>query len=329
MDPPSSLVMLFSLLVVKLVAVAALPINDTGKLVCNDRAFLDSIKEVMSDVCTSPILEHLGDIPAYAATSCQQIASLRPQAQSGHYWIQEEEGPARVYCVFGGEGPCGEGVWMQVANVNMTQTSSSCPPGLEKVTSPKSLCRKQVDTGCSSAKFSTHGVPYTKVCGQVIGIQHRSPDAFSPYYANQGRTIDDLYVDGVSLTHSSQPRQHIWTFAAALDEYPGHHRYWACPCTNSKAHVPFTGLIPEFIGNDYYCETGSRTAHSNRYYLNDPLWDGKGCGRFSSCCEGEGKPWFHKTLPQPVSSDIEIRLCGEQYKDQGGVLLETFSLYIQ
>ena len=32
-------------------------------------------------------------------------------------------------------------------------------------------------------------------------------------------TIDSNYVDGVSLTHGSNPRQHIWTFAAALDEF--------------------------------------------------------------------------------------------------------------
>ena len=64
---------------------------------------------------------HLGDIPAYAATSCQQIASLRSEATSGHYWIQEESGPARVNCAMEGVS-CGEGVWMQVANINMTET---------------------------------------------------------------------------------------------------------------------------------------------------------------------------------------------------------------
>ena len=92
---------------------------------------------------------------------------------------------------------------MRVANVNMTKTSSSCPAGLDKVTSPKSLCRKRVNTGCSSVEFSTHAVPFSKVCGRVIGIQYYTIDAFHPYYTNQGRTIDDSYVDGVSITHSS------------------------------------------------------------------------------------------------------------------------------
>ena len=157
----------------------------------------------------------------------------------------------------------GEGVWMRVANVNMTKTSSSCPAGLEKVTSPKSFCRKNLDIGCSSAVFSTHAVPFSKVCGRVIGIQYYTIDAFHPYYGNQGRTIDDLYVDGVSITHSSSPRQHIWTFAAALDEVP-EHNLQACPYTNFKSHVAYTGLIPEFIGNDFFCETGSHTSNTNR-----------------------------------------------------------------
>ena len=88
-------------------------------------------------------------------------------------------------------------MWMQVANVNMTETSSRCPVGLQKVTSPKSLCRKTVNVGCSSAKFSTHNVAFTKVCGRVIGYQFNSVNGFWPY---QGHTIDDLYVDGVSIT---------------------------------------------------------------------------------------------------------------------------------
>ena len=283
------------------VGVEAVPVPDgnttavgvSGGGVCTNKALLESLKVIVSE--SEPGIRHLGDTPAYAATSCQQIASLRSEATSGHYWIQEESGPACVYCAMEGVS-CGEGVWMQVANINMTETSSKCPVGLQKVTSQKSLSRKTVDSGCSSASFSTHGVPFSKVCGRVIGYQYYSTDAFSVYYSNQGRTIDDLYVDGVSITHGRVPRQHIWTLAAALDEVPEHNRN-TCPCTNSKSHVAFTGLIPEFIGDDFYCETGSRTAYTSRYYLNDPLWDGKGCGRYSSCCEGEGKPRGGRTCP--------------------------------
>ena len=294
--------------------------------ICTNKALLEKIKTVVNDA--SPGIQHLGDIPAYAATSCQQITSLRPEAESGYYWIQENSGPVRVYCQIGG-GACGEGVWMQVANINMTEINSKCPSGLEPITSPKRLCRKNVNIGCSSTKFSTHGIPFSKVCGQVIGYQYYSPNGFYPYYLNQGRTIDDLYVDGVSITHSSHPRQHIWTFVAALDELPLHNKE-ACPCVNSLSHVGFTGLIPEFIGKDYYCETGSRILHTNRVYIEDPLWDGEGCGRFSTCCEGERKPWFIKNLTQPVTSDIEVRVCADQPRNGGeDILIEAISIFVQ
>ena len=141
----------------------------------------------------------------------------------------------------------------------MTEINSKCPSGLELITSPKRLCQKNVNIGYSSTIFPTHGIPFSKVCGQVFGYQFSHVNAFLPYYLNQGHTIDDLYVEGVSITHSSHPRQHIWTFAAALDEVPSHNKD-ACPCVNSLSHVGFTGLIPEFISNDYYCEAGSPTS---------------------------------------------------------------------
>ena len=266
----------------------------------------------------------VGDIPAQAATSCQEIASLRPEAETGYYWIQENSGPVRVYCQIGG-GACGEGVWMQVANVNMTEINSKCPRGLEPITSPQRLCRKNVNIGCSSSNFSTHGIPFSKVCGQVIGYQFYHVNAFHAYYANPSRTIDEVYVDGVSITYSSHPRQHIWTFAAAYDE---RHIYQSssCPCVKS---IPFIGRIPPFIGTDYYCETGSRTAVTNRYYLADPLWDGKGCGSVSTCCEGAMKPWFLKKLQQPVSSDIEVRVCANEARSGEDVLIEVISIFVQ
>ena len=59
---------------------------------------------------------------------------------------------------------------------------------------------------------------YTRVCGKIKAYQQYSTDAFQPYYLNRALTIDDLYVDGVSLTHGQNPRNHIWTFANAIDE---------------------------------------------------------------------------------------------------------------
>ncbi len=90
----------------------------------------------------------------------------------------------------------------------------------------------------------------------MIGYQDKTPDAFDPYYHN--RPIDDAYVDGVSLTHGQSPRQHIWTFASAIDEIRSNHN--VCPCT--RPDYPYTGVLPPFIGQDYFCETGNRQLFS-------------------------------------------------------------------
>ena len=326
MEASCCLVAFLSALLIQTAAAAPAPSNSSTTDTCSNGFLLKEIARIVDN--SSPGIKHLGDIPAYAATSCAQVAEFRSGNLSGYYWIQEGSGPARVFCQMDGEEFGEEGVWMRVAGVNMTETNSQCPSGLELVTSPKRLCRKRVSSGCSSAKFSVHGIPYKKVCGKVIGYQYYSPDAFRPFYHDQQRTIDGLYVEGVSITHGSSPRHHIWTLAAALDEVPDHNKY-SCPCTNSKSHVPYTGLIPPFVGTDYYCETGSRTSYRNKYYLQDPLWDGQGCGRFSSCCEGSRKPWFCKELPAYVTDDIELRVCCSGSRSGEDVLLETIELYIQ
>ena len=131
-----------------------------------------------------------------------------------------------------------------------------------------------------------------------------------PYYTKQNRTIDNLYVDGVSLTHGHSPRQHIWTFANALDEAQSYPDRTVCPCT--IADITYTGVVPPFIDNDYFCATGSRYSYQDQWYTEGPLWDEEGCGGSSTCCEFNNPPWFCKELPQSTTDDIELGLCSDQ-----------------
>ena len=51
---------------------------------------------------------------------------------------------------------------------------------------------------------------------------------------------------------------------------------------------------PAFVGLDYFCESGF-TGHwqdDNRIALEDPLWDGDGCGPGNTCCAQAGMLWF-------------------------------------
>ena len=75
---------------------------------------------------------------------------------------------------------------------------------------------------------SLNGVKYSRVCGKIIGYQYYTTNAFTLYYRDRSLTVDDNYVDGVSLTHGQRPRKHIWTFAAAIEE--NRSGASACPC---------------------------------------------------------------------------------------------------
>ena len=157
--------------------------------------------------------------------------------------------------------------------LDMTDSSQQCPSGLrQRMYSGKRTCSVNSDSGaCSLATFAGI-VKYTKVCGKIRAYQVGSPDAFGLV----GPIVYD-YVDGVILTYGD-PRQHIWTFAAGLDEI--NHGGSSCPCLSTRGQLP-----PAFVGNDYFCDTGSSGRYEHGvFYGDDPLWDGAGCGSGNECC---------------------------------------------
>ena len=270
-----------------------------------------------------------GSTPSHPATSCKEIKELSPTAPSGYYWLRGTgDSSVHMYCDM--SRSCGgiTGGWMRVTRLNMTNSSHTCPAGLKLLTTPKRLCAKNIDGGgCSSATFNLHGIRYTHVCGKIIGYQQGSTDAFWPYYWNRHLTIDDNYVDGISLTHGRNPRKHIWTFAAALHEVLTGGRQYLCPCTN--IHNPASIPIPSYVGSDYFCDTGSEGHFQLRFYPNNPLWDGQGCGRLNTCCSFNNPPWFMKKLPSSTRDDIEMRLCADEARSNEDIPVEVIELYVQ
>lgn len=130
-------------------------------------------------------------------------------------------------------------------------------------------------------------------------------------------------MDGISITYGS-PRKHIWTLAAAKDEVSQDDT--VCTCTNTETDI--TVHIPDYVGENYYCDTGSRVAASAKFYLNDPLWDGQGCGESNECC-GSHNGWFCKKLSEATNSRIEVRVCTNEARNNEDILLESIQLYVQ
>ena len=265
--------------------------------------------------------------PAYPASSCSEILAAFPSSPSDYYWLRAGNGSSiRVYCDM--TRTCGgiTGGWMQLANIDMTNSSHTCPQGLRTLTTPLRMCGRSITSaGCSSATFDSHSISYTRACGKIIGYQDRSTDAFRPYHNDQADTIDDTYIDGVSITHGSKPRKHIWSFAAAIDEtQTTNSASYRCPCITGEST-----RIPPWFGNDYFCDTGAKQRFQFIFYPDDPLWDGEGCGPTSTCCSFNNPPWFSKQLPSPTTDDIEMRLCVDQSNADEDITVEKVELYVQ
>ena len=163
------------------------------------------------------------------------------------------------------------------------------------------------------------------MCGRIRGYQFGSTSAFLGAFRGQG--IDSYYVFGISLTHGGPgSRQHIWTFAAGLSEVTTRWPNNACPCDTAPYSV-----VPLFVGNDYFCESGVHSEWSHNYILfpNDVLWDGQDCTSTSTCCQFNNPPWFTKNLPNATTDDIELRICTGEIPLFEDIPLELIELYIK
>ena len=196
-------------------------------------------------------------------------AALRGLSPSGYYWVRISNGSAvRVYCDM--TRSCGgvTGGWVRVASLDKTNSSQNgmCPSRLTEDTfSTRLTCRRDdTSAGCSSVRFATHELSYSKVCGRITAFTEGAPEGFM---RTDDTDINGTYVDGVSLTHGA-PRQHIWTFAATSSEA---NRMLSCSCNNSNT----AGTSPpEYVGNDYFCDTRFRESGPDRDLV---LWQGTDC----------------------------------------------------
>ena len=262
----------------------------------------ESEEHMLSDIMCQL---HLGDIPRCPASSCKEVADTKlGNSRDGIHWLVKDFLSFQAYCVTN-MSPSESRGWMRVAYVS---ASHGCPTGLGQLTAGgRKLCAKTVNIGCSSVTFPAQGVSYSKVCGRVYGYQKDSADAFHRHAHCPGCTIDQPYVDGVSITHG-QPRQHIWSLGAAQTDF-------YCSCS----YNPRESYFPSFVGNDFSCEVEGRSTYTS----SDRLWDGQGC----SVDSVHNSAWFCKELSQPTTDDVEFRLCADESRDNEDVYI--VELYVQ
>ena len=136
------------------------------------------------------------------------------------------------------------------------------------------VCGRTESTKGSRSRLSiTYGaesIIYSRgrVCGQVIGYQVGSPDAFNRQLLNP----NNIDTDGVSITWLGILHYHIWSFVVGLTENISLFRESNCPCSFTSGHH----RSPSYIGSNYYCESGNPTDsfENSQIFSDDPVWDG-------------------------------------------------------
>ena len=269
------------------------------------------------------------------ALSCNQILNENPERESGFYCIRKPDGTAvQLYCAMNNPCRCEStavqgNAWMRIAHLNMSDANEQCPGGMEINDHPRACAHRSGVPGpkCLSAFYSSHGLQYSRVCGRITGYQYGYTNAFANYNFNRSLTIDDAYVDGVSLTHGTSPRKHIWTFAAGYsDAATTTSSASQCPC--SRSDPPYQFSLPDYIEDDYFCESGNLSpSTATRIYSENPLWDGTECAPTSNCCSFNNPPWFCTVLPGTTHDDIEVRICRDQYNED--ILVSVIEIYVQ
>ena len=159
--------------------------------------------------------------------------------------------------------------------------------------------------------YPSNGTSYSQVCGRVRIHQQETPDGFQSDNNNiprNGPSVDQNYVDGVSLTHGTNPnRNHIWTYTAVIKFGADTDR-----CTICGRNKPF------YVGTNFTC-----TAENCRALpcdFDDAIWtNGLPCF---------GNETFHRQLSESTTESIEMRVCSDQPRYDEDILISYVEIFV-
>ena len=227
------------------------------------------------------------------AHSCQAIHIFQPSSTSGYYWVRSSNGPSvHVYCDMTMSSGSVTGGLTRVAILNNETRPQFCTEDFWTVIENTQCVRSTADAGCSNIIFSVMNISYSHICGRVQAFWFGAPDGFTGS-ERSSTTINDNYVDGISLTYGTSNKTHIWTFIAAKFE--------------SNQNCP--RQVPGYVGDHHSC-----------------LKPESSCTSSSSLCYSP----FFRQLQEPVTEDIELRLCRDQNRESGneGIYLGNLEIYV-
>ena len=226
----------------------------------------------------------------YPAPSCQAISISYPAFQSDYYWVSTSSGSRIVYCDL--TTICGNttGGLTRVGVLNQENRRRLCNGDFVDVDHNSRCIRSNEEPGCSHIVFNVWNISYSHVCGSVESYWLDTPDGFTGSSRSNDTTINDNYVDGISLTYGKAPnRSHIWTFIADENTY----------CNFTK---------PDYVGNNFSC-----------------LQKIQSCQTDTHLCTHS----FSMHLQKPTTENIELRLCRDQHQKDEHIYLGNLEIYVR
>ena len=247
---------------------------------------------------------------------CDSVSVFPIPLPSGMYKIRLNNSIMDNYCSTNIAFSCNNvpGRWRRIAYLNTNENPVSCPSGFEirSDTSNPPLCRgNNSDAGCFSVIYPSNGMSYSHVCGTVRAHQQETPDGFQSHndqILRNNQSVNQNYVDGVSLTHGTSPNiTHIWTFTAAIKFGTDSDR-----CTVCDDNKPF------YIGTNYTCIA----EYCSKWPCNfkDRIWT------TGNQCIGNNN--FYRQLSKSTTDDIEMRVCRDQKRLDEDVLISSVEIFV-
>ena len=147
------------------------------------------------------------------------------------------------------------------------------------------------------------------MCGTIHGSYFGDPDGFNSHSSIRSRSSDTPlngnYVDGISLTHGSMSKHHIWTLSAIVNF--ANPTDMCSVCDDNK---------PSYVGMDYSCDVVERCKGN---CSPRQIWGSVRC---------IGNNTFYKNLMQPTTDVIEMRVCTDQAEGDEDIFLSSVELYV-
>ena len=252
----------------------------------------------------------------YVFESCDIVSGLRFPFSSGTYRIgPSQDNYSLMNCSTSTALTCNGiyGQWRRVAYLDTNQTNIECPGNLQATTNPPSCRISGSSPTCSSVFFSSGCLPFSQVCGRIHGRYSGAPDAFDTFTGVRPGipTIDDNYVDGVSLSYGMNPRNHVWTLAATILQNT--RRVGCASCDY---------LVPDFVGSDYSCQIVpdcSGLSDDSTCRLVE-IWND------NNLCNGDNI--FYRNLTQTTTENLEMRLCRDQATSDEDISISFIEIFV-